>query len=147
MKDGKVFGFETVLTFLNWAARPPPLSIPSVPASAQSKPEQALASPAYKPPLYPTTKPCLPPLHARHIRHKLKTKLETEPLHSRHLELSFLNSWTPALKQPRYIMISLLSHNSRPFICFSNLTRKAGVKQPCLIFSFVCSAQKAALRR
>ena len=50
IKDGKRFGFETDLTFLNWAARPPPLSIPSVPASAQSKPEQALASPAYKPP-------------------------------------------------------------------------------------------------
>ena len=30
-------------------ARPPPLSIPSVPASAPSKPQQALASPAYKP--------------------------------------------------------------------------------------------------
>ena len=48
MKDGKQFGFETVLTFLNWAARPPPLSIPSVPASAQSKPEQAR----------PTNPPC-----------------------------------------------------------------------------------------
>ena len=40
-RDGKRFGYERVLTFLNWAARPPPLSIPSVPASAQSKPEQA----------------------------------------------------------------------------------------------------------